>query len=136
MPLITLQNVDYSIGGPLWLEHATLSIEPGERIALIGRNGAGKSTLLKLLAGELQPDAGQVRVQAGVRVARLEQEVPGGTEGSIFDVVAGGLGDLGIRYGYQRFLPDGMLAVVIVLIFFVQAVQGLGGWAVRRMSRK
>ena len=48
----------------------------------------------------------------------------------------GGLGDLGIRYGYQRFLPDVMLAVVIVLIFFVQAVQGLGDWAVRRMSRR
>lgn len=48
----------------------------------------------------------------------------------------GGLGDLGIRYGYQRFLPDVMLAVVIVLIFFVQAVQSLGDWAVRRMSRR
>jgi len=95
MPLITLQNVDYSVGGPLLLEHADLSIEPGERIALIGRNGAGKSTLLKLLSGDLQPDDGQVRVQAGVRIARLEQEVPGGTEGSIFDVVAAGLGDLG-----------------------------------------
>ncbi len=95
MPLITLQNVDYSVGGPLLLEHADLSIEPGERIALIGRNGAGKSTLLKLIAGELQPDDGQVRVQAGVRIARLEQEVPGGTEGSIFDVVAAGLGELG-----------------------------------------
>ena len=99
MPLITLQNVDYSVGGPLLLEHADLSIEPGERIALIGRNGAGKSTLLKLLAGELQPDDGQVRVQAGVRVARLEQEVPGGTEGSIFDVVAGGPGDLAFQPG-------------------------------------
>ncbi|WP_372013489.1 ATP-binding cassette domain-containing protein [Pseudoxanthomonas sp. 10H] len=95
MPLITLHNVDYSVGGPLLLDHADLSIEPGERIALIGRNGAGKSTLLKLIAGELQPDDGQVRVQGGVRVARLEQEVPGGTGGDIFDVVAGGLGELG-----------------------------------------
>jgi D-methionine transport system permease protein len=48
----------------------------------------------------------------------------------------GGLGDLGIRYGYQRFLPDVMLAVVVVLIFFVQAVQSLGDWAVRRMSHR
>ena len=48
----------------------------------------------------------------------------------------GGLGDLGIRYGYQRFLPDIMLAVVIVLIFFVQAIQSLGDWAVRRLSHK
>lgn len=48
----------------------------------------------------------------------------------------GGLGDLGIRYGYQRFLPEIMLAVVVVLILFVQAVQSLGDWAVRRVSHK
>lgn len=48
----------------------------------------------------------------------------------------GGLGDLGIRYGYQRFLPDIMLAVVVILIFFVQAIQSLGDWIVRRISHK
>jgi D-methionine transport system permease protein len=48
----------------------------------------------------------------------------------------GGLGDLGIRYGYQRFLPEVMLAVVLVLIVFVQAVQSLGDWLVRRLSHK
>ena len=48
----------------------------------------------------------------------------------------GGLGDLGIRYGYQRFLPDVMLAVVVILIFFVQAIQSLGDWVVRRISHK
>ena len=48
----------------------------------------------------------------------------------------GGLGDLGIRYGYQRFLPDIMLAVVVILIIFVQLVQSLGDWAVRRLSNK
>ena len=48
----------------------------------------------------------------------------------------GGLGDLGIRYGYQRFLPDIMLAVVIILIFFVQAIQSLGDWVVHRISHK
>ena len=95
MPLITLQNVDYSVGGPLLLEKAELSIEPGERIALIGRNGAGKSTLMKLMAGELKPDDGEVRVQQGVRVTRLEQEVPQGASGTVFEVVSDGLGDLG-----------------------------------------
>jgi len=95
MPLITLQNVDYSVGGPLLLEKTELTIEPGERIALIGRNGAGKSTLMKLIAGELRPDDGEIRVQQGVRIARLEQEVPHGAAGSVFDVVADGLGELG-----------------------------------------
>lgn len=48
----------------------------------------------------------------------------------------GGLGDLGIRYGYQRFLPEVMLAVVLLLIVLVQAVQSLGDWFVRRLSHK
>jgi D-methionine transport system permease protein len=48
----------------------------------------------------------------------------------------GGLGDLGIRYGYQRFLPEVMLAVVVILIVFVQLVQSFGDWLVRRLSHK
>ncbi len=51
-------------------------------------------------------------------------------------VGGGGLGDLGIRYGYQRFLPDVMLVVVLVLIVFVQALQSFGDWLVRRISRR
>ena len=95
MPLITLNHLDYSVGGPLLLDGVQLAIEPAERIALIGRNGAGKSTLLKLIAGELKPDDGDVRVQSGVRIARLEQEVPPGADGAVFDVVAEGLGEVG-----------------------------------------
>ena len=48
----------------------------------------------------------------------------------------GGLGDLGIRYGYQRFLPEIMGAVVLALILFVQAVQSAGDWLVRQLSHK
>lgn len=95
MPLITLNNVDYGVGGPLLLADVVLSIEPGERIALIGRNGAGKSTLMRLIAGEIQADDGEIRREGGVRVARLEQEVPAGADGDVWDVVAGGLGELG-----------------------------------------
>jgi len=95
MPLITVQNVDYSVGGPLLLDDVEFSIDSGERIALIGRNGAGKSTLLRLLSGELRPDDGEIRVQDGVRIARLEQEVPADAGGDVWDVVSAGLGELG-----------------------------------------
>ncbi|MCZ8317409.1 MAG: ATP-binding cassette domain-containing protein [Silanimonas sp.] len=95
MPLLTLNRVDYGVGGPRLLDGVDLAIEPGERIALIGRNGAGKSTLLKLIAGELVPDDGERRLEGGVRVARLEQEVPAHLDGSIYDVVADGLGSVG-----------------------------------------
>ncbi len=95
MPLITLNSVDYSVGGPLLLEKVELAIEPGERIALIGRNGAGKSTLMRLLAGDIKPDDGDIRRDGTVRVSRLEQEVPAGAAGTVFDVVAEGMGELG-----------------------------------------
>ncbi len=95
MSLVNLVNLDYSVGGPLLLEKVDLAIERNERVCIVGRNGAGKSTLMKLIAGELKPDDGEVRVQGGVRVAKLAQEVPHDVAGSIFDVVAGALGHLG-----------------------------------------
>ncbi len=95
MSLLALRQVDFSIGGPLLLEGVDLDIQPGERIALVGRNGAGKSTLLRLLDGTLEPDDGRIVYSEGVRVARLQQEVPAGTSGSVFDQIAAGLGELG-----------------------------------------
>jgi len=95
MSLISLIDLEFSIGGPLLLDGVNLTIEPDERIALIGRNGAGKSTLLKLIDRTVTPDGGEVRYQAGVRVARVAQEVPEGETGSVFDVIARGLGELG-----------------------------------------
>ncbi len=96
MALIELRNLDYSVGGPLLLDGVEFMLEPRERVCVVGRNGAGKSTLLKLLAGELKPDDGEVRVTPGVIVARLAQEVPQGTGGTIYDVVAAALGDTGL----------------------------------------
>ena len=95
MPLIQLQRLDYSVGGPLLLEKVDLAIDTNERVCIVGRNGEGKSTLLRLLAGEIKPDDGEVRTQGGVRIARLTQEVPQDTVGNVFDVVAMGLGELG-----------------------------------------
>ena len=103
-----LQRVDFSIGGPLLLEHVDLNLEPNERVCIVGRNGAGKSTLMRLLAGEIFPDDGEVRLQNGVVVARMAQEVPQDTSGTVFDVVAEGLGDLGhLLAQYHHALHDG-----------------------------
>ena len=108
MSLIQLHRVDFSIGGPLLLEHVDLSIDRGERVCIVGRNGEGKSTLMKLIAGELHADDGEVRIQNGVVVARMAQEVPQGTAGSVFDVVAEGLGDLGrLLARYHHLLAEG-----------------------------
>ena len=92
--MLTLQNLTHSVGGPPLIDNATLSIESGERIALVGRNGEGKSTLLKLIAGEIVPDDGRV-LRGEARVALMRQEVPRDLDGSVFDVIAGGAGDAG-----------------------------------------
>ncbi len=90
-----MQDVTLAFGGPPVLDRARFAIERGERVCLLGRNGAGKSTILKLLDGELTPASGEVIRQTGVTVTRLEQQVPDDVEGTIFEVVAGGLGDAG-----------------------------------------
>jgi len=94
MFLISLQNITLSFGGPPILQQVNLQIEPGERVCLIGRNGEGKSSLMKLIAGDLEPDSGNIIRQQGLRVARLSQNLPLDLNGSVFEVVAGGLGEL------------------------------------------
>ena len=95
MALLAMQDVNIAFGGPPILDGARFSIEKGERVCLLGRNGAGKTTIMKLLDGTMKPDSGDVVRQTGVSVTRLEQEVPDGVNGTIFDVVAAGLGDPG-----------------------------------------
>ena len=78
MSVLILDTVSYSIAGRNLLERASLMVDPGRRIGLIGRNGAGKSTLLKLIAGELHADGGTIRLGQRVRLGYVAQEAPGG----------------------------------------------------------
>jgi ATP-binding cassette subfamily F protein uup len=95
MALVTLSSVSLAFGHLPLFADAGLRIEPGERIALIGRNGSGKSSLLRVIAGEIPPDGGTVWRAPALRVSRLDQDVPAAGERSVFDEVAEGLGELG-----------------------------------------
>jgi ABC transport system ATP-binding/permease protein len=90
--LISLRNISVAFGGPLLLDGINLQLEPGDRLCLMGRNGTGKSTLMKLISGELTPDGGEIARQQGLKVALVSQEIPQGLEGTVFEVVAEGMG--------------------------------------------
>lgn len=91
MALISMREVGVSFGGAPLLDGVNLQIEGGERICLVGRNGAGKSTLMRLIKGDVRADAGEIIRSPGVKISLLPQEVPQGLQGTIAQVVAGGL---------------------------------------------
>ncbi len=102
MAHIWINEVSVSLGGPLLLDGASLAIETGERIGLVGRNGAGKSTLLRMLDGEIAPDKGDIVRSPGARVGLLPQDVPDALPGTVFDIVAsGGERHLGLLREYH-----------------------------------
>ena len=94
MPLVSLDHITMAYGHLPLLDDASLLIEAGERVCVIGRNGTGKSTLLQIIGGEVMPDAGTVWRQPALRIARLEQDVPLSTDRPVRDVVADGFTDL------------------------------------------
>ena len=90
MAYINMQSVGLAFDDNLLFEEINLTIEQGEKVALVGRNGAGKSTLLKLVAGIVRPDSGVIAIQRGIRSAYLDQVVPGDMPGTVLEVVEGG----------------------------------------------
>ena len=74
MSLLVAANIHYAIGDLSILTGASITVEAGDRIGIVGRNGSGKSTLLRMLAGQLKPDAGTITRQRNTRVGYLAQE--------------------------------------------------------------
>ncbi len=87
--MIVFSNVTLQRGTKVLLERASVTINPGEKVALVGRNGAGKSSLFGLLNGSLHEDAGDVSVPAVWRMAQVEQHMPETTESATAFVLAG-----------------------------------------------
>jgi ATP-binding cassette subfamily F protein uup len=102
--MLTLRDLSLRLGSTVLLDRANLVVERGERIAVLGRNGAGKSTLLRLVEGSVAADDGDIVRAQNLVIARLVQDVPPATAGTVFDVVSQGLGDIGQALARYRHL--------------------------------
>ncbi|WP_240224047.1 ATP-binding cassette domain-containing protein [Rheinheimera hassiensis] len=94
MELLRFQQACLAFGTNPILDHVDFSLFSGERVCLVGRNGAGKSSMLKLLTGQQNLDDGQIVVNTGVVLSRLEQDPPAKMDVKIADFIREGAGDL------------------------------------------
>ena len=95
MALLFLRDIHLNFGTQILLDGITFQIETGEKVCIVGRNGEGKSTLLKVIEEAILPDSGTRILQDGIKIAKLQQEVPNDMQGSVFHIIASGLGNTG-----------------------------------------
>lgn len=103
--VLALRKVSLAFGAAPLLDDASLVLEAGERVCVVGRNGAGKSTLIRVVAGRLQPDSGEVYIPAGTSVGFLPQEIPDDLSGCVSDIVAAPL--------HQQEMPEWDVALKV-----------------------
>jgi ATP-binding cassette subfamily F protein uup len=135
MSIVSARGVSKSYGSQTLLSDVSLTIEPGERIGLLGANGAGKSTLLRILAGSEQPDGGTVERARDARVLYLPQEPELDPRATPRSIVEGGLDEwhraTRRHADISRALEtssesDALLEEQAAL---AEAIERLGGWA-------
>lgn len=99
--LIRLSNGQLAFGTHVILDNADFQVNANERVCLVGKNGTGKSTLMKIIAKQMDLDAGELHYNNEIVVARLEQDPPEKAEMTVFDFVSSGIahvGDLIAKY--------------------------------------
>ena len=133
MSIFSIDNLCLAFGAHVLLDHASFSLEKGERVCLIGRNGTGKTTLMRLIEGEMQADEGELHKKDGLKIASLSQEVPHEASGSVFDIVASGVGEAArLLQEYNHVLHDvanGDEAALKKMESVQHELEGIDGWS-------
>ena len=111
MPHLILSDASLAYGHVPLLDHADFQLDPGERVALIGRNGCGKSSLLRALAGQGGIDDGNIWRQPGIRMGYVSQEPPFDPERSVFEAVVAGMGEVSALLAEYHAISHAMGAV-------------------------
>ena len=129
MPLLNLDKISLSFGMHPLLDEASLTIEPGERVCLLGRNGEGKSTLLKIVSGDVTPDGGIVRLEEGSVLAVLPQNLPSGDTRTAYDVVASAFPETGeLLAEFHRLSQQAGEASLDRMMKVQERLESLDGW--------
>src|SRR3990172_5661102 len=136
MTILSFNDVSLAYGHHPLLAHVNFQVSPGERVCLVGRNGTGKSTLFRVITGVAQPDDGEVWRKDTLRVSHLEQEAPEGISGTVYDVVAAGLGETGrLLREYHHALhhvDDSGAAAMAQLSSLQHKIEVLDGWNINQ----
>ena len=101
IPLLQMSGISLTFGGDPVFSDLDLVVQPGDRVALVGRNGSGKSTLMKVMAGLVEPDAGSIVIPPGKSVGYMEQEPDMAGFATLGDYATSGL-DAGELYKVER----------------------------------
>ena len=111
MSLLTIEDLTLRMAGRILLDGASLRVDQGRRVGLVGRNGAGKTTLLRAIAGDIQPDGGTIRLAAGARLATVAQEAPAGPASLLETVLAADTERVALLVEAERAEPERLGAI-------------------------
>ncbi len=130
MSLVRVDEITLQFGEHVILHEASMQIEAGERVCLIGRNGAGKTTLFKILAGEIETDSGEIVYQSGIGISQLRQTMPDALHQTVRESVAEGLAKISLLVDeYRRRAaenPEGRALAELEKL--QQQIEARGGW--------
>ncbi len=135
MALISLQNITMAFNGPPVLDNVSLQIEKNQRICLLGRNGTGKSTLMKILNSQIKPDSGDIVKEQSVRISYFTQDIPDNLPGTVFEIIAQGLGKRGqFLISYHEAVQSGSTEEELTKIY--DELDKHDGWSVSEEINK
>ncbi|MDX1599660.1 MAG: ATP-binding cassette domain-containing protein [Marinobacter sp.] len=129
MPLLSLDAISLAFGMQPLLDKASLNIEAGERVCLLGRNGEGKSTLLRIVSGEVTPEGGIVRLDEGAKLAVLPQTLPAEDHRTAYEVVASAFPETGeLLARFHTLSQQADEASLDQLMKVQERLEALDGW--------
>nr|WP_284048112.1 ATP-binding cassette domain-containing protein [Marinobacter sp. ATCH36] len=111
------------------LDQASMTMEPGERVCLLGRNGEGKSTLLKIVTGEVVPDGGVVRLEDGAKLSVLPQNLPVNDTRTAYEAVSGAFPETGdLLAEFHKLTQNADEASLDRMMKVQERLEALDGW--------